>query len=298
MPMSAWIVLAAGLVLATQGLWAQSPGAGNGGETWQTTTPPDWQAGPSFTDPYPPEEQPESADEVQTPANRPGESAGKSGTVPPETGSPRTSDPVMRRLDEAYEDTTAEGEREATRNGNAPSMGVALLRAVFALALVLGLFFLFVKGLKMVRSFAPPGTSASAAPARLAVMDRVSLGSRHAVYLLAVRGRMIVVGTAPGSIVPLAVFPGDERGPSSSEGTERAAVAGRSEGSLGPGETARFRGLLSRAIERMENQPENAGTETGGSEENPVDQDIEALREDIERLRRFLEESGRDRSGA
>jgi len=115
---------------------------------------------------------------------------------------------------------------------------------------------------------------------------------------LAVRDRVIVVGTAPGAIVPLAVF-------SAAEIKETDAVAER------PGATSeqiknagveRFRAMLRQALNQAEAEAGEKAPERGAgenqTESDGMGGDIDALREDIERLRRFLEESGRDRSEA
>ena len=298
---SAWILLA-GLLVIGYPVGAENFPGRDSGEIWHTTDPPDWQSGASLTDPYPPEDPPQAPDTPREQAGAPQD--GK--RIPPAVvsgpgGTTGTTDPVIQRLNEAYEDTAGAGGQGNNRDTVAPSIGIALLRAMFALALVLGLFFLFIRVLKWVRSFTPSGTAASGTPARIAVTDRVPLGSRHAVYLLKVRDQIIVAGTAPGTIVPLAVFSAEEAGQqASAEKSETEETHGSSE-SLNQGGAVRFRGLLLKTLERMEAQAAEAATEPAADSEgatgDPVDRDIDALREDIERLRRFLEESGHDRGG-
>jgi len=301
MPRSAWILLG-GLLVIGYPVWAQNFLGRDSGEIWHTTDPPDWQSGASLTDPYPPEDQPQAPDNPPGQAGEPAD--GK--RIPPAAvsgpgGTTGTTDPVIQRLNEAYEDTAGAGGQRNNRDTAAPSIGIALLRAMFALALVLGLFFLFVKVLKWVRSFTPPGIAASGLPARIAVMDRIPLGSRHTVYLLKVRDQIIVAGTAPGTIVPLAVFSADDAGQQASTEKSGSGETHDSNESQNQRGAARFRGLLLKTLECMEAQTAEAATEPAADSKaetgNPVDQDIEALREDIERLRRFLEESGHDRGG-
>jgi len=121
------------------------------------------------------------------------------------------------------------------------------------------------------------------------------------VYLLKVRDQIIVAGTAPGTIVPLAVFSADDAGQQASTEKSGSGETHDSNESQNQRGAARFRGLLLKTLECMEAQTAEAATEPAADSKaetgNPVDQDIEALREDIERLRRFLEESGHDRGG-
>lgn len=301
MPRSVRMLLA-GLLVIWSPVWAQQMPGRESGETWRATDPPEWQSGASLTDPYPPEDLPLSSDELDT---LPEPRAEKKSLTPiaatGQNAGTSTADPVIQRLDEAYEDIAGEGGLRSNRNTVVSSMGNALLRALFALTLVLGLFFLFVRVLKWIRSFTPASVAALGGPSRIAVTDRVPLGARHAVYLLKIRDRIIVAGTAPGTIVPLAILPADDAGqqPCSEKDRELGSSGASEAGERGT--PAQFRGLLLKTLERIKAQAAEAAGETEAGAEtavrDPVDRDIDALREDIERLRRFLEESGRDRGG-
>lgn len=296
LPVPGYLVAVCLCLLCETG-WTQISSNTVSGEIWRTTTPPDWESEASFTAPYPPEEnQPEeehgTAQEGKAPEASKDQAAESESDV-----SRNTDDPVMRRLNEAYEEVPGGERQHGNRPEASPSLGVALLRAVFALLLVLGLFFLFVKVLNKFRSVVPPGSRASGGLARLAVVDRVPLGMRHTVYLLKVGDRMIVVGTAPGAIMSLAEFPPGNAVQPSSTGAPTTGTAETQNKESDSRAGARFRELLTQALDRMEPKTGETGDRTGKDEANPADRDIDALREDIERLRRFLEESGRDRVG-
>ncbi|HPU98480.1 MAG TPA: hypothetical protein PLO53_11075, partial [Candidatus Hydrogenedentes bacterium] len=188
----AWLM--SSLLCASAG--AQSAPRRGDEPVWQTTAAPEWQSGSAFTEPYPPGENEEGGlrERQDNSSSEPGKSAQTAGPsgVPSQAAAAGTPgmppgkeagpvDPVIQRLNTAYQEGTGTESGNGGGGESAPSVFGMLLRAVFALALVLGLFFLFVKGLKIMRSMTPAGSSPSVATMRISVADRIPLGSRHSV---------------------------------------------------------------------------------------------------------------------
>jgi len=228
--------------------------------------------------------------ELEADATPEGESAANIGTAEtvqvPATpaaakAAPPEDDPVLQELRALYPDAETEGEAEnAAAATDAPPVRESLLYQflnVFLLLLLLcGLLVLVVYALKRFGAKTPMLAGSNLGTP----MGRVHLAPRVALHYVRTGGRVLVIGVTQNDIAPVAEF-------------DEAAFDAYLTSGDADADTSSFQAVLGKTtlLDEPEGRP-HAGANRGGSA--PEDDELAALRTDLDRLRRYLQESPRD----
>jgi len=200
----------------------------------------------------------------------------ESGLQIPEDSS---DDPLMQKI----RDTNAELDRAAqpapetrrvTERASEGSFTFYLLKAVVSLLLVLSLIFLLAYLAKRYGSRSP----IFAGPALAKVMGKVHLGPRTYLYYVHSGGRVLVIGVAPNAISVVAEFDAA----SFEDSQERENASPVESNTEEPVESSRFLTQL------------RAGLAATKRAETSPDEEIDALKKEVERLQQYLLEGARE----
>ena len=178
------------------------------------------------------------------------------------------------RMEAVYRDAPAPADAQADGPGPAalPDMGRLLLNVVFSLCVVVGLILLI--GV-LARKYA--GRTPLLMGQQLGrVVGRVGLGPRAAIHYVHTGGRILVIGVTQNSVTPVAEF---------EEEAFEGILAGDAQPAAGRPAPENFLQALNAATGKSKPEPSAAAS----------DDELDQLRSDLQRLRHYLREGGRDR---
>jgi len=198
------------------------------------------------------------------------------------TAAPAEPDPAQQKIQQVNQalDQSANPEPPVAAAQTEPAEWSPLknsMRALFGLLAALALLFLLGYLAKRFGKNSPLFAGGDLAR----VMGKVYLQPRASLHFVRTGGRILVLGVTPNAVSTIAEFDADSFEPISAE-----APASKPAGGGSPSETESFLAQFKASLESIARATPSANPEHDDAE-------IAALREDVQRLQRYLQESVR-----